>query len=87
MPRIFIPSPLRKYADDRREVLIDGHSLGETMARFFQEYPGFKVMNSDSSLMSVFVNRKMVRIETERWDTLRLQSDDEITIIVAIAGG
>ncbi len=87
MPKVVIPSPLRKYANDRREVLVDGDSLRETMDRLFEEYPGFKRIDYDPALVSIFVNRRMIRTEANRWDTFRVQSDDEITLILPIAGG
>ena len=87
MPRVIIPFPLRQYANDEREVVIDGSSLKETMEQFLRQYPAFERINHDSPLLSIFVNSQMVRTETERWDTLLLNNDDEITLIIPIAGG
>ena len=85
MPTIIIPSPLRKYTNDQREVSVNGRSLKQAMDGLLNEYPGFKVINDDSTLLSIFVNSKLIR--TEQWDTLSLNSDDEITLIIPIAGG
>ena len=85
MPKVIIPSPLRKYTDNQREVTIDGESLKETMESFLRQYPGFETITNDSSLLSVFVNRRSVT--TEKWDELFLNKEDEITLIIPIAGG
>ena len=87
MPKIIIPSPLRKYADNQREVVIDGDSLQETMERLLLEYPQLEAMNNDSALLSVFINSRLIRTGIEKWDTLTLNSEDEITLIIPIAGG
>ena len=87
MPRVIIPFPLRQYANDEREVVIDGSSLKEAMEEFLRQYPAFERINHDSTLLSVFVNSQLVRTETEGWGTLHLNNDDEITRIIPIAGG
>jgi molybdopterin converting factor small subunit len=87
LPRIIIPSPLRKYTNDHREVQIDGHSLKQAMDGLLHRYPGFKEVRNDSALLSIFVNSKLIRINIKEWDTLSLNNDDEITLIVPIAGG
>ena len=87
MPRIIIPSPLRKHTNDQREVRVNGHSLKEAMDGLLHEYPGFKVISDNSAFLSIFVTSKLIRTETEMWDTLFLNSDDEITLIIPIAGG
>jgi adenylyltransferase/sulfurtransferase len=87
MPKVIIPSPLRKYANNQREVIIDGDSLKETMDRLLEQYPGFKIMSDDSAFLSVFINNRSIRTDIEKWDQLSLNSDDEITLIIPIAGG
>ena len=87
MPRIIIPSPLRKYTDNQREVTVDGGSLKEAMDRLLLEYPQLEAMNNDSALLSVFINSRLIRTNIEEWDTLTLNSEDEITLIIPIAGG
>ncbi|MDY6987463.1 MAG: MoaD/ThiS family protein [Thermodesulfobacteriota bacterium] len=87
MPKVIIPSPLREYVDNQREVVVDGNSLKETMERFLQQYPALRIINHDSALLSVFVNSRLVRTGMETWGSLSLNSDDEITLIIPIAGG
>ncbi len=87
MPKVIIPSPLRKYTDNQREVTVDGESLKEAMDRLLLAYPQLEAMNNDSALLSVFINSRLIRTNIEEWDTLTLNSEDEITLIIPIAGG
>jgi molybdopterin converting factor small subunit len=87
MPKVIIPSPFRKYTDNQREVTVDGGSLKEAMERLLLEYPQLEAMNNDSALLSVFINSRLIRTNIEEWDTLALSSEDEITLIIPIAGG
>jgi len=87
MPKFIIPSPLREYVDNQREVVVDGNSLKETMERFWRRYPALKTVNHDSALLSIFVNSTLIRTGIETWGSLSLNKDDEITLIIPIAGG
>lgn len=87
MPKVIIPSPFRKYTDNQREVRLDGKSLKETMEKLLQHYPEFEPIANDSALLSVFVNSKAVKTEIEKWDELFLNMEDEVTLIIPIAGG
>lgn len=87
MPRIIIPSPLREHTNNQREVVVDGDSLKETMECLLQEYPRLKAINHDFALLSIFVNSKMIRVEVDEWDRLSLGRDDEVALIIPIAGG
>jgi molybdopterin converting factor small subunit len=87
MPKVIIPSPFRKYTDNQREVTVDGGSLKEAMERLLLEYPQLEAINNDSALLSVFINSRLIRTNIEEWDTLALNSEDEITLIIPIAGG
>ena len=87
MPKVIIPSPLRKHTDDQREVVIDGENLKESMERLLRQYPGLKNVNDNSALLSIFINSRLIRMGIENWDQLSLNNDDEITLIIPIAGG
>ena len=87
MPRVIIPFPLRKHADNQREVVIDGGNLRETIERLLQQYPGFKTLNDNSVLVSIFINHELVRAAFEKWGELLLNRDDEVTLVIPIAGG
>lgn len=87
MPKVIIPSPLRKYANNQREVIMDGDNLKETMERLVQQYPEFKIINDESAFLSIFINSRLIRTDIERWDQLSLNNNDEITLVIPIAGG
>lgn len=87
MPRVIIPSPLRKYADNQREVIVDGDSVKKTIDRLFQQYPGFNAINDELGLLSIFVNSRLIRTGIEEWDQVSVNEDDEISLIIPIAGG
>jgi len=87
VPRIIIPSPLRQYTNDQREVAVGGQSLKEAMDGLLHHHPGLKGIIDDSALLSIFVNSKLIRTNIEEWDILSLDNDDEITLITPIAGG
>ncbi len=87
MPRVIIPFPLRKYANNQREVVVDGGNLRETIERLLQQYPGFETLNDNSILVSIFINHELVRAAFENWGELSLNRDDEVTLVIPIAGG
>ncbi|MBE9550684.1 MAG: MoaD/ThiS family protein [Desulfobacteria bacterium] len=87
MPKVIIPSPLRKHADNRREVIVDGDNLKGIMERLLRQYPGLQIINQDSAFLSIFVNSRLIRTGIDKWDTLSLNNRDEITLLIPIAGG
>ncbi len=87
MPTVIIPSSLRKHANDQREVRIEGGSFRETIDHLLQQYPGLKGLINDSALLSIFINSKLIRTGVDKWDKISLKSDDEISLIIPIAGG
>ena len=87
MAKVIIPFPLRKHADNRREVIIDGDDLKETMELLLRQYPGLETINHDSAILSIFINNRLIRTGIEKWDTLILNNEDEIALIIPIAGG
>jgi molybdopterin converting factor small subunit len=87
MPKVIIPSPLRKHADNQREVIVDGDNLKGIMERLLRQYPGLQIINQDSGFLSIFVNSRLIRTGIDKWDTLSLNNRDEITLLIPIAGG
>jgi molybdopterin converting factor small subunit len=87
MPKVIIPSPLRVHTNNQREVLVDADSLKETMECLLLEYPNLGAIGYESSLLSVFINSKMVKTEADEWHKLPLRNDDEVALIIPIAGG
>ena len=87
MAKVIIPFPLRKHADNQREVIIDGENLKETMELLLRRYPGLETINHDSAILSIFINNRLIRTGIEKWDTFILNNEDEIALIIPIAGG
>ena len=87
MPKIIIPFSLRKHASDQSELMVVGDSLKDTMERLSEEHPGLKDVVHDSGLLSVFVNSKLIKIGVDNWDKVSLNREDEISLIIPIAGG
>lgn len=84
---VHIPTPLRKYTADARQV--EGH--GDTLRAVFDEldarYPGlkFRVIDEQGRLrehLKLFVNQKLApALDTS------VQVSDTVQIILAISGG
>lgn len=87
MAKVIIPFPLRKYADNQREVIIDGDNLKKIMELLLRQYPGLETINHDSAILSIFINNRLIRTGIEKWDTFILNNEDEIALIIPIAGG
>lgn len=87
MAKVIIPFPLRKYADNQREVIIDGDNLKEIMELLLRQYPGLETINHDSAILSIFINNRLIRTGIDKWDTFILNNEDEIALIIPIAGG
>ncbi len=87
MAKVIIPSPFRKHAEGRREVVIDAAKLGELMRELVVKYRGLSVMFDNPALLSIFINGNMLRAAPDQWDSVAVQDGDEVTLIIPIAGG
>lgn len=87
MPRVIIPFSFRHHTDNKHEINIDGESLKEIMEGLWRRHPGLKIVLDDSALLSIFVNNRMITNGIEKWDAVSLNKEDEIALIIPIAGG
>ena len=87
MAKIIIPSPFRKYSEGMREVIIESTNLGEGMQELTDRYHGLSKLLDQPALLSLFINGTMLRIPFNEWNTVSIKDDDEITLIIPIAGG
>ena len=87
MAKVIIPSPLRKYAEGRREVVIDAAKLEELMRELLERHRGLSVIFDNPALLSIFINGIMLRTTPDQWGSVAVQDGDEVTLIVPIAGG
>lgn len=85
--KVSIPSPLRSYTEERREVEASGTSLSELVADLDRQFPGirFRMIDEQDRLrphMRMWVNK----VETRVLATA-LASGDEVHIFQALSGG
>ena len=87
MPKVIIPFSCRNYTDNQHEINMDGESLEEIMKGLWSRHPGLKTIFDDTALLSIFVNSRLVTTGIEKWDAVSLNKEDEIALILPIAGG
>ena len=90
MAKIFIPTPLRIYADNKSSVDVSGKTVGEALNDLVKRHPSLKQHLFEDggklrSFVNVYRNDDDIRY-LEREDT-ELGADDELSIVPSIAGG
>jgi molybdopterin converting factor small subunit len=85
--KVWIPTPLLSYTDQRKQVEAEGATLAELLVDLDRRFPGirFRVIDEQDGLrphMRLFVNRADVR----RLDVV-LGAGDEVHIFQALSGG
>lgn len=84
MAKIIIPFSFRKFSNNLREVDVKGQTLAECLEGLVEIYPDMKAIHDHPALLSIFINGKQSKGE---WNSVRLQDQDEISLIIPIAGG
>lgn len=84
--QVHIPTPLRSYTNALK-VQANGATLAELFADLERRFPGirFRIVNEQDELrehIKVFVNQRIAHSLGERVET-----NDEVRIIMAISGG
>ena len=90
MPKVRIPTPLRKLTDGESEVVVDGGQLRTIVANLNAAHPGLgeRILDDDGELrrfVNVFVRDEDVRFQ-EGLDT-PVGESDVVSIVPAVAGG
>ena len=90
MAQIRIPSPLRKLTNDLEMVKTEAATLSEAIDKLEGEYPGIKERICDEAgeirrFVNIYVNGEDVRF-LDNVNT-KLSSNDEVSIVPAVAGG
>ena len=85
--KVFIPTPLRSYTNDRSEVEAAGATLAEVLADLDRRYPGirFRMVDEQDAIrphIKFFVNRELVRSLAAS-----LGPGDEVLVVAALSGG
>lgn len=90
MTTVFLPTPLRRYANGQAKVQAEGATLGELLTNLDAAYPGLRGRIFDEGgeikrFIQVFVNDEDVR--GMQGTETPLTARDEVSIVPAMAGG
>lgn len=90
MPKVRIPTPLRKHTDGRSEVVVDGDDLRTVVTNLDAAHPGLGERLLDDSgqlrrFVNVFVRDEDVRFQ-DGLDT-QVAEGDTVSVVPAVAGG
>lgn len=90
MATIIIPTPLRKYTDQKRTFETDQSTLAGAVRELTETYPEVRKNLLDEedkvrSYIKIYVGEQEVRPSSQ--GQLELDPDTEVSIIPAIAGG
>ncbi|MBI4042233.1 MAG: MoaD/ThiS family protein [Deltaproteobacteria bacterium] len=88
--KVLIPTPLRNYTEQKGEVVVEGHTVGEVLIQLTSLHPSLKPhLYAENGRLRSFVNiyvndediRHLLKEETA------LSEKDILSIVPAIAGG
>ena len=85
--KVYIPSPLRSYTQQRDEVDAEGPTLADLLTALDRLYPGlrFRIINEQDRIrehIKIFINRE------QAYDlAASLGPQDEVSILCALSGG
>jgi sulfur-carrier protein len=90
MPKIIIPTPLRKYTDNQSSIDTNSHSVSEAVNAIAERFPDLKTHLYDDQgnlrkFLRIYVGDQDIR-ELNNEQTV-LESNSVVSIIPAIAGG
>ncbi len=88
--KVYIPTPLRQYANNQSVVAVEGNTVGEALNKLTSAFAGLRkhLYNEEGKLRSfvnIYVNEDDFRY-LQREET-PLAAGDEVRIIPSIAGG
>ena len=90
MATVRIPSPLRRYTNNKSKVESNGANIIELIESLESQYPGVKTRLCDESgqikrYVNIFINGEEIR--TLQGGDTAVTETDEVSIIPAMAGG
>lgn len=90
MPKVRIPTPLRKLTNELEVIDAAGTTIAEVLESVEKAFPGLKERICDENgqvrrFVNVFVNDEDIRFLEE--SATPVKEADEISIVPAIAGG
>ncbi len=88
--KVRIPTALRSYADNQREVALDGKTVGEVVDGLASAHPGLKTHLFDEkgvlrSFVNVYLNNEDVR--EQNGQATPVNDGDTLIIVPSVAGG
>lgn len=88
--RIFIPTPLRPYADDAGTLDVEGATVGDALDALTTAYPALRPHLYDEqgrlrSFVNIFRNDEDIR-HLDR-EATPLRAGDDLSIVPSVAGG
>ena len=85
-----IPSPLRRFTDNQKQIELDALTVKAALTELFNRYPAIKpqIMDDTGNLRN-FVNLYHNKVDIRQQEGLdtKLQAGSEVRIVPAIAGG
>ena len=90
MPKVRIPTPLRKFTGGAEEVAVQGANVGALVEELERQHPGIRERLCDANgkvrrFVNIYVNGDDVRF-LDNLNTA-LKPGDEVSIVPAVAGG
>ena len=87
--KVHLYSSLRKYADDRETVEVDGTTVGECLEDLTRQFPSISPILFDGTgkpLQKVFVSINLESAYREKMTT-PVKENDDLYLILIVAGG
>lgn len=89
--KIYLPTPLRPYADNCSAVDVSGGTVAEAMRALIAQYPNLKgyIYSDDGNVrgfVNIYVNDEDVRYLPAKMHA-EVRDSDTLTIMPSIAGG
>ena len=89
--KVYLPTPLRPYADNRSSVDVSGATVAEAMRQLIAEHPQLKgyIYSDDGNVrgfVNIYLNDEDVRYLPNKINSSAKDSDT-LTIMPSIAGG
>ncbi len=90
MAKIYIPTPLRKFTNQNRELITGQQTLEGAIAQLVEEYPDIKKNLLDEngeirSYIKVYIGDE--EVDPRKNGAIKVDEKTEISIVPAIAGG
>ena len=88
--QVLIPTPLQKSTNNEASVELEAGSINELIEALNGRYPGIQERLCDESgtlrrFLNIYVNGEDIRFKDNQ--TTALRDGDEVSIVLAVAGG